>query len=611
MKLSQIFIAEAQDYRQMFNDVLQYVGAEGFDPVDRESIRKYVDFIVNQAKTQLKRNDRVVWFLRIAKVCAWAMILRQQGQRPEQIAKHPFIQHFVKKTQVRSATITPELVVRLYGSSGDVHTLCSEMGHYLSLNIDKITNYVFGWQWVADVTADFHNYEQEWKDRQKARIEHDPEAVEQEVVIDFGNGWYWINLNRSSCRIEGDAMGHCGNTAANREGDTVLSLRELVVEDGKKFWVPHLTFILDKDGFLGETKGRNNNKPSAKYHDMIMALLKTDRVVGIKGGGYAAQNNFKLTDLTDEQQQELEGQLEQKEESTIVSVFNNGLNADNGEDFAALVDCIYDEKANALDTGIQVNIEREVFDIWPEQYLSVLEYLDYNEQGSMLDDYEQEDALDRTLELLGCKSYADFVSKSASLLDKADPELYATLSDFDDTLPLFDFNVFKPGVFVQMEKNTPEDPIVKAASKLIGKDMLKARLNSLLTHIEDAYTTGVNSYMHRNGTENPTVYIDAYDVNSSMEAYEDEENAEEHFSPQYFVHHMVNDHDTGFRGDQIIDGDFGIVKPSDWQYAPETVDEKEMAQLLPSAFAHFMSAESYGLYLYSLKPKPEPETTEN
>lgn len=610
MKLSQIFIAEAQDYRQMFNDVLQYVEAEGFDPVDRESIRKYVDFIVNQAKTQLKRNDRIVWFLRLAKVCAWAMILRQQGQRPEQIAKHPFIQHFVKKTQVRSATITPELVVRLYGSSGDVHTLCSEMGHYLSLNIDKITNYVFGWQWVADVTADFHNYEQEWKARQKARIEHDPEAVEQEVVIDFGNGWYWINLNRASCRIEGDAMGHCGNTAASREGDTVLSLRELVVEDGKKFWVPHLTFILDKDGFLGETKGRNNNKPSAKYHDMIMALLKTDRVVGIKGGGYAAQNNFKLTDLTDEQQKELEGQLEQKQESTIASVYNNGLNADNGPDLAALLNCEYDEEANAIDTGEEINIHNKVFEIWPESHLSILQYLDYGDNG-LDDELEQEDAFLTVLELMGFDSYGHFVSDTASMLDKLDPELYEKLSQYDDNLPLFDFNVFKPAVFIKLESRHPDDPIVQEVSLLIGKRMLEARLKDLIKHVEDSYTPGMNCYMHRKPDGEAHIYIDSYDIGQEMESYDSAEDAEEQFSPHGFLNYANSGYDTGFRGSIIEDPAYGMGKPESWEYVPDIVDEEQFTDLLKNAMKYFRSEQAYASYLDSLKPKPEPETTEN
>lgn len=115
-----------------------------------------------------------------------------------------------------------------------------------------------------------------------------------EKMIDLGNGLAWWDLGVGSCSQEGAAMGHCGNTAAVTQGDRVLSLRQ---QKGSKY-EPQLTFI-ENNGWLGEMKGRANTKPSAKYHGAIKALLEHPRIKHIAGGGYAAESNFELNDLSD------------------------------------------------------------------------------------------------------------------------------------------------------------------------------------------------------------------------------------------------------------------------------------------------------------------------
>jgi len=57
---------------------------------------------------------------------------------------------------------------------------------------------------------------------------------------------------------------------------------------------------LDQNGYLGEMKGRGNDKPSEKYHPYIIDLLQKDFVKGIKGGGYLPENNFEMEDLDDD-----------------------------------------------------------------------------------------------------------------------------------------------------------------------------------------------------------------------------------------------------------------------------------------------------------------------
>lgn len=115
---------------------------------------------------------------------------------------------------------------------------------------------------------------------------------EGRTVLDLNSigwkGWKWVSLDKSYCKREGDAAGHCGNAAA-KSGDNILSLRD---PQNKV----HLTFIVN-DGVLGESKAPGNQKPNQFYHPAIVALLHSDLVHSVKGGGYAPENNFNLKDL--------------------------------------------------------------------------------------------------------------------------------------------------------------------------------------------------------------------------------------------------------------------------------------------------------------------------
>jgi hypothetical protein len=130
-------------------------------------------------------------------------------------------------------------------------------------------------------------------------------AGDAKKVVDAGNGLAWYSLGKGYCANEGKAMGHCGNVA-RRPGDDILSLRSSHTVGGEEMHRPYVTFI-NNGGYLGEMKGRGNDKPSPKYHSAIMKLL-TSPEAGIKhvvGGGYLPENNFHVNDLSPQHQAEL------------------------------------------------------------------------------------------------------------------------------------------------------------------------------------------------------------------------------------------------------------------------------------------------------------------
>jgi hypothetical protein len=126
---------------------------------------------------------------------------------------------------------------------------------------------------------------------------------DEKVLVDFGD-MAWFDLGKGACDEEADAMGHCGNQPSEREGDRIFSLRKVINVNGETFHKPHLTFIFNS-GFLGEMKGRANEKPARRYHKYIVELLKLPIIKGVAGGGYAPEHNFEVDDLDEKYIEEL------------------------------------------------------------------------------------------------------------------------------------------------------------------------------------------------------------------------------------------------------------------------------------------------------------------
>jgi hypothetical protein len=146
---------------------------------------------------------------------------------------------------------------------------------------------------------------------EKKRLEEPSPVRQGEVFIDCGNGYKWIYLDTPTCKMEADAMAHCGNTGGSEDA-RIISLREFKKDKkGKVVEIPHLTFIgyereekfglmSEKFYLLGEMKGYANSKPTKKYHPQIMKLILDGRIMFLVGGGYKPENNFELDDLSPE-----------------------------------------------------------------------------------------------------------------------------------------------------------------------------------------------------------------------------------------------------------------------------------------------------------------------
>jgi hypothetical protein len=178
-----------------------------------------------------------------------------------------------------------------------VRPVWTTIGDYVAANVhngqvmSKFNNAEYTAQQAEEDSSIWH---------EKLGINAGKVGPEGRVVLALDNigwkNWKWVSLDKPYCKYEGAAAGHCGNAAA-KAGDNILSLRD---PQNKV----HLTFIVNH-GVLGESKAPGNEKPSQYYHPAIVALLHSDLVHSVKGGGYAPENNFHLNDLNHETFQQL------------------------------------------------------------------------------------------------------------------------------------------------------------------------------------------------------------------------------------------------------------------------------------------------------------------
>jgi hypothetical protein len=276
-------LMEAQDYMSMFTILLNIMKSSP-DPTTTDYANSTYNDIqqdIAKAKQNLLRKDRIIWWLRYRRTYIANTIL-MSGENNTQLFDYC------------------EKIVKAFPSESSPTIIMADLSHYLSLGIPEIDNYVFKNQLWEDVKILFVNWEDKWK---KERIGVIP-YQEEETVIKFPDGFQWVLLPRGHCSEEANAMGHCGNSGDD-SGARILSLRRIVTKGNKRFWKPSLTFILDRDGVLGEMKGRGNDKPVERYHAKITELLLNPLIKGIKGGGYLPENNFEIGDLSPDEKKRI------------------------------------------------------------------------------------------------------------------------------------------------------------------------------------------------------------------------------------------------------------------------------------------------------------------
>lgn len=289
-----------QRFEAMFER--QFAMIETHFPEYMSIARDFFDQKYAWAKTVLKRPDRITWYLRYARILMAKDFADNLGAESPDVPELGDDQ--AGSTAHDEAWRLYEQYLKTVPDNARFLTSLSEteglLKHYMDLNIPAINAVQFERQSRKELWEQLEALEEEWRDKLIGKIAY----REEPVLLEFPDGMKWVHLQRSGCKDEAAGMGHCGNGAGS-SGQTILSLRRIKREGPETFWEPFLTFILNRDGTLGEMKGRGNSKPASRYHSYIVELLKQSLIKGIRGGGYKPENNFDLTDLTEAQRAEI------------------------------------------------------------------------------------------------------------------------------------------------------------------------------------------------------------------------------------------------------------------------------------------------------------------
>jgi hypothetical protein len=301
-------------YKDFFEDFLQYVHPSSralWDYKAREAIKDAIE--------KLGREDRIMWYLRHVKCMFYIhnTINKAQTQdikNNELVPLPKYVTHYFYKTNnktIKELSLSVLKTIDYKERSREVPVV-DTLHHFLSLPVPEILEYRFENQKFESIVSTFKAYEEEWKEKGGGReidITDDLRSGNIKQILSFNGGKEaWFDLKRASCRAEGQSMGHCGNNPRSNTNDTILSFRSIKRYKGITLSVPHLTFILNDEGELTESKGRGNDKPATKYHPYIIALLllkdpqdsSSYLIKKIVGGGYKPENNFYLKDLSKE-----------------------------------------------------------------------------------------------------------------------------------------------------------------------------------------------------------------------------------------------------------------------------------------------------------------------
>ena len=185
-----------------------------------------------------------------------------------------------------------------------------DMEHHGAMH--KINNEINNIKFNKNLTLEeglghLDNADKKWKNEalSKKRLVDPGDYSNLREHLKLNDQWSWYDLGKSSCDLEGKAMGHCGT---GRDGNRLFSLRKKVMRGNKEFHEPYLTFETNPDGVIVQAKGRGNEKPDKKYHGAIVPFLNSEGITGIVPSQYKPESDFQFSDLSDEDKQKVNQQ---------------------------------------------------------------------------------------------------------------------------------------------------------------------------------------------------------------------------------------------------------------------------------------------------------------
>ena len=444
-------LLEGQNYEMMFTSF-----------VDLTHQGDYVRRQLAEVRRFLKKDDRIVWFLRLFRIGLLARFEESWRQKlPSDIDETGLgklsnvLKSYVFQYSQPSGLPTAAVMEGGIELAARPRWWLSQLEHFLSLPIPEIQTHVFKYDNPMTLMNTFRAYEKKWQDSRQGLIPQQEAEEGAQVVLRFPNGYAWWLLDKAYCPLEAKAMGHCGNQPRAGSTDKILSLRKAEKRGKQTFYVPYATFILHDGGKLGEMKGRFNSSPKnafeegyapSDFHDEIFALLKLPMIKVIIGGGYMPEENFKVADLPPEQIEAL-GEVKPQMLPLKMQFKKHGLTptlveqiiAQGGDDIkfdTANKAFIWDERANLKDfIEKYVKVDRNHRNAVALWILDVLEGDHQDFESHNAEDSQKQDLLD-DLKRIRPKEYAKLVAHIEELWDAEHDDFDADEEDRPELLEM-------------------------------------------------------------------------------------------------------------------------------------------------------------------------------
>lgn len=278
--------------------------------LDNDRYREAAEANVDWALKTLVKNSRILWFLRILKL----KMFNNHGV-PEKYLER-------EKRKLKNSLSDEEYNSFMIGVHyGTISWLRTQLEHHFLGPLSRkteIVNYEFGTKSVLKALEELEAIEEKYR-IEDSELFIEPHRILSWHTVKYREGWeefygsvddavsdrgnmVWLTTINARSDLLARAMsdsggtGHCGTCQENTS--EILVLAEFLDEDR---FVPHLTFELSEKGYILQSKGYRNGKPSERYHPYIVELLaNSDRILRVVGGNYKPETDFKMEDLSEE-----------------------------------------------------------------------------------------------------------------------------------------------------------------------------------------------------------------------------------------------------------------------------------------------------------------------
>jgi len=232
----EILAGRKDRYWQMFN---------AFD-LDNPEYKSAISDEISWAMQNLKREDRIVWFLKQFRLAEYAMQKLEEGSEAgSESALRPGVD--VDKLLRKDLGGEPseqqlqDIVDDALGIGPDdplKEKLLTYLDEAEQHGYTSITNFEFKPDYSIDQI--FSNLERlNAKEKKTGPKRYVRPLKSDKVVLKFPDGWAWYSLERAVCEREGEALHHCGNIDTKDHDDNIYSLREPVKYKGMNMVKPH------------------------------------------------------------------------------------------------------------------------------------------------------------------------------------------------------------------------------------------------------------------------------------------------------------------------------------------------------------------------------------